>query len=84
MYWHPRLIFLAAVWQVAFASPSLHFVSGIGRSNFDPPQDIQVQFSLDVFSSTVESVVASTHNGPNRTNAVAFPVVKLHGVNVNN
>jgi hypothetical protein len=70
------VIFLAAVCRVACAS---HLVSGIGRSS----SDLDVQFGFSAFSSSIESIVASTHNGPNRTNDVALPVAKLHGVNVN-
>lgn len=53
------------------------FVSGVGRANSG-----SVQFSLDIYSSAVNSIVTSVHNGPNRTVSNALPVPKLYGVNV--
>lgn len=56
------------------------YVSGIGHLGSGSTE--KAQFSLDVYASTVHSIVSSINNGPNRTNSVALPVDKLYGVNV--
>jgi hypothetical protein len=57
-----------------------HQVSGIGRLSSGSTDD--VQFNLDVYASTVNGIISSVNNGPNRTTSQCFPVEKLYGVNV--
>lgn len=56
-------------------------VSGVSRTNLN---GVEVQFSLDVFDTTVTSIVNSLDQGPNRTLSDSLPVPKLRGVNIGN
>lgn len=57
-------------------------VAGIGSSNAGSSTDSNVHFDMDVYSSTVGSIISSLDDGPNRTYQQALPVNKLYGVNV--
>ena len=55
-------------------------VSGTGRLDSGSTQT--VPFSLEAYSSTVNSIVSSVKKGPNQTNSASLPVDKIYGVNV--
>lgn len=65
-----------------------NLVSGVGRLSLDASSiisaDVNVEFSSNVLSSAVGSIVSSLSEGPNRTTASALPTSKLYGVNVCN
>lgn len=74
-----RALILLATVSVACAS---NLVAGTGRLTSDPNEHQDVQFSVNLYSLSIESVAASTQEGPNRTTSVASPASKLYGVNV--
>ncbi|KZP09600.1 glycoside hydrolase family 5 protein [Athelia psychrophila] len=55
-------------------------VAGIGASSVG----LNINFDLDVYSSTLNNIVASVNEGPNRTCEDAVPVKKIYGVNFGN
>ena len=56
------------------------YVSGIGQLSSGLTED--VQFNLDVYASTVNVIVSSLNDGPNRTASHCLPVQRFYGVNV--
>ncbi|KZP12349.1 hypothetical protein FIBSPDRAFT_165084 [Athelia psychrophila] len=53
-------------------------VAGISASSVG----LNINFDLDVYSSTLSNIVASVNEGPNRTCEDVIPVKKIYGVNV--
>lgn len=53
-------------------------VAGISGSSVG----LNINFDLDVYSSTLSNIVASVNEGPNRTSEDVVPVNKIYGVNV--
>jgi hypothetical protein len=57
-----------------------NWVAGAGRLNSGSNQT--VNFSYEVYSSTVKSIAASVEAGSDRNIAAVLPVDKIYGVNV--
>jgi aryl-phospho-beta-D-glucosidase BglC (GH1 family) len=83
----PTIIFyfIMLLVSLVFILPAVcaqNWVAGAGRLNSGSNQT--VNFSYEVYSSTVKSIAASVEAGSDRNIAAVLPVDKIYGVNIGN
>lgn len=76
------MLFLSFLLAATALRAQAQGVAGIGSSSAGLSIDVDLHFDLDIYASTVGSIISSLSDGPNRTCQQALPVKKLYGVNV--
>jgi hypothetical protein len=72
-------LFLLASNVSAAGLTSLQVSAGAARYIGSSEQP-DAQFSVDAFSATIDAIISTSHEGPNRTQALPLP--KIYGVNI--